>query len=204
MPGAAMAAAGQSKAGGAKSWPVALTKTILHGLSPAFPSQIDRNPTGNEHAPLPLPHLWRAPRERHRQGGPAVRLGPSHPRPRRRAVHRPARPLRVDPGGRRSRQPGVQDRRDAALGMGGADRRQGAAAAGRHRESRTADRRGRDLHQRDRGAGPGRRTADAGVRRSGISRGNAAQVPLPRPAPRPAASNIITRGADHRIRSAAA
>ena len=35
--------------------------------------------------------------------------------------------------------------------------------------------------------GAGRRTADAGVRRAGISRGNAAQIPLPRPAPRAAA-----------------
>jgi aspartyl-tRNA synthetase len=33
----------------------------------------------------------------------------AHPRPRRRAVHRPARPLRADPGGRRSGQPGLQD-----------------------------------------------------------------------------------------------
>ena len=41
--------------------------------------------------------------------------------------------------------PGLQGRRDAALGMGGADRRQGAPAPGRHRESRPADRRGRGL-----------------------------------------------------------
>ncbi len=39
-------------------------------------------------------------------------------------------------------------------------------------------------HPRDRGSGPGRRTADAGVRRAGISRGDQAQVPLPRSAPR--------------------
>ena len=61
------------------------------------------------------------------------------------------------------------------------------APARRHRKSRPADRRGRGLHQRDRGAGPGRRIADAGVRRAGISGGNTAQVPLPRPAPRQAA-----------------
>ena len=36
---------------------------------------------------------------------------------------------------------GVQAGRNAALGMGGADRRQGAQAARRHRESRSADRR---------------------------------------------------------------
>ena len=37
---------------------------------------------------------------------------------------------------------------------------------------------------RDRGAGRGRRAARAGVRRAGLSRGPAPQVPLPRPAPR--------------------
>ena len=81
------------------------------------------------HAPLPLPYLRRAPRQRHRQGRPAVRLVPSHPRPWRPAVHRSARPLRPDPGGGRPRQPGVQGRRDAARRMGGADRRQGAPPA---------------------------------------------------------------------------
>ena len=138
----------------------------------------------NEHAPLPHPYLRRAPRERHRHRGPAVGLVPPHSRPWRRAVHRSARPLRPDPGGGRSRQPGFQGRRDAALGMGGADRRQGAAAAGRHRESRPADRRDRGLYPRDRGFGAGRRIADAGVRRAGISRGNKAQIPFPRPASR--------------------
>ena len=43
------------------------------------------------------------------------------------------------------------------------------------------------LRQRDRGAGAGRRTAAAGVRRAGISRRHPAEVPLPRPAPREAA-----------------
>ena len=81
---------------------------------------------------------------------------------------------------------GLQGGREAALGMGGADRRQGAQAPGRHRQPRAADRRGRGLHQRHRGAGAGRRAADAGVRRPGISRGDPAQVPLPRSASRPA------------------
>ena len=84
---------------------------------------------------------------RHRRDRAAVRLVPSHPRPRRRAVHRSARPLRPDAGAWPTRiQPGVQGRRDAARRMGGADRRQGAPAPGRHREPRTADRRGRGLH----------------------------------------------------------
>ena len=52
---------------------------------------------------------------------------------------------------------------------------------------RPADRRGRGLRPRDRGAGAGRRIADAGVRRPGISRGYPAQIPLPRSAPRAAA-----------------
>ena len=71
--------------------------------------------------------------------------------------------------------------------MGGADRRQGAQASRRHRERGAADRRGRGLYPRDRGARPGRRIADAGVRRPGISGRDPAQVPLPRPAPRQAA-----------------
>ena len=80
------------------------------------------------YASLPLPHLRRAARERHRQGGAPVRLGASRARPRRRAVHRPARPLRADPGGRRPGQPGLQAGGEAARRMGGADRRQGARA----------------------------------------------------------------------------
>ena len=136
------------------------------------------------HAPLSHPYLRRAARSRHRQGGAAVRLVPPHPRPRRRAVHRSARPLRPHPGGGRPRFARVQGGREAARGMGGADRRQGAQAPGRHREPRAADRRGRGLYPRDRGAGAGRRAADAGVRRAGISGGDPAQVPVPRPAPR--------------------
>ena len=71
--------------------------------------------------------------------------------------------------------------------MGGAHRRQSAPATGRHAEPRTADRSGRGLYRRDRGAGPGRRIADAGVRRAGLSGRDQAQIPLPRSAPREAA-----------------
>ena len=46
---------------------------------------------------------------------------------------------------------------------------------------------GRGLYPRDRGARPGRRTADAGVRRAGISGRHPAEIPLPRSAPREAA-----------------
>ena len=88
---------------------------------------------------------------------------------------------------------------DAARRMGGADRRQGAPPPGRHRECRDADRPGRGLYPRRRGAGAGRRTADAGVRRSGISRGNPAQVPLSRSAARPAARQHHEARPDHRF-----
>ena len=108
-------------------------------------SQITHN-AGPVNASLPHPYLRRASRERHRQGRAAFGLVPPHPRPWRRAVHRSARPLRPDPGGGRPRQPGLQGRREAARRMGGADRRQGARAPGRHRESRPADRHGRSLH----------------------------------------------------------
>ena len=57
---------------------------------------------------------------------------------------------------------------------------------------------------RDRGAGAGRRTADAGVRRPGISRGDAAQIPLPRPAPRAAAPQHHEARRRSSIRSAGA
>ncbi len=128
---------------------------------------------------------------------------PSHPRSWRRAVHRSARPLRPGAGGRGPRQPGFQDGRDAALGVGGADRRQGAPAPGRNREPGPADRRGRSLHPRHRDSGPRRRTADAGVRRPGISRGNKAQIPVPRPAPRAPPPKHHDARRHHRLAQAA-
>ena len=140
------------------------------------------------HASLPHPHLRRSARKRHRQGGAAVRLVPPHPRPWRIAVHRPARPLRHHPGGGRSQLALVQGGREAALGMGGADRRQGAQASGRHRESRPADRGHRSLHQRDRSARCRRRTADARIWRSGISGRHPSEISLSRSAPRAAPS----------------
>ena len=124
------------------------------------------------------------PNRLHRQ---AFGLVSPHPRPWRPAVHRPARPLRPDPGGGRPGFAGLRDRRKAALGMGRQGRRPGAGAPRRHREPGPADRRRRGLRHRDRGAGPGGRAAAAGVRRPGLSRGHPAQVPLPRPAPRAAA-----------------
>ena len=52
--------------------------------------------------------------------------------------------------------------------------------------------------------GPAARSADAGVRRPGISRGNPAQIPLPRPAPRPPAPQHHDARRGHRTRSAGA
>ena len=143
--------------------------------------------------------MRRAPRTAHRRNRPALGLVPPHPRPWRRAVHRPARPLRPHAGCRRSRQPGFQGCREAALGMGGADRRQGAQASGRNREPGNADRHDRSLHFRDRGAGTGRRSADAGIRRSGISGRDPAEISLPRSAARAAAQEHHAARAGDRL-----
>ncbi len=72
--------------------------------------------------------------------------------------------------------PAFKDRREAALGMGGADGGQGAPPSRGHRQSGTADRDGRGLCQRHRGAGTGGRAAAAGVRRAGISRGHPPEI----------------------------
>ena len=83
--------------------------------------------------------------------------------------------------------------------MGDPHRRQGAPSPRRHREPRAADRRGRSLCRRDRGARPRRAAADAGFRRAGLSGGDAAQVPLPRPAPREAAQQHHAARASDRL-----
>ena len=84
---------------------------------------------------------------RHRRGGAALRLVPSHPRPRRRAVHRPARPLRPDAGGGRPgfARPSRTPRRCAPNGWCAIDGKVRRRPGG-HREPRAADRRGRGLH----------------------------------------------------------
>ena len=84
-------------------------------------------------------------------------------------------------------------------GMGGAYRREGAQASCRHGKSRSADRRGRGLYQRDRGARARRRAADAGVRGAGISRGDPAQVSFPRSAPRASPPQHHEARRDHRF-----
>src|SRR5487761_2366197 len=78
---------------------IALTKPTPHALFARLTSTLNRQPEQpqNAYASLPLPHLRRPARGRYRQGRSLVRLVPPHPRPRRGAVHRPARSLRADP-----------------------------------------------------------------------------------------------------------
>ena len=78
------------------------------------------------------------------------------------------------------------------------------APSERHRQRRPADRRGRGLHLARSRCWAGGRTADAGVRRSGIPGGDPAQVSLPRPAPRAAARTTSSSAGRSSIRSAAA
>ncbi len=99
----------------------------------------------------------------------------------------------------RRRFRGLQGGGSRALRVGDPHRRPGAPAAGRHRERGAADRRGRGLHHRPRGAGRRRRAADAGLRRPGLPGGDPAQVPLPRPAPREAARQHHAPRGDHRF-----
>ena len=137
---------------------------------------------------------------RYRPDRPPVRLVPPHPRPWRRAVHRPARPLRHDAMRRRSGFAGLQGGREAALRMGGADRRARCASVPPGTENPELPTGAVEVFVTEhRGARPGRRTAAAGLRRPRISRGDAAQVPLPRPAPREAAPEHHEARRDHRF-----
>src|SRR5437899_8622694 len=72
---------------------VALTKPALRVLFRRLSAGLPPISSREEHAPLPHPHLRRAARTRHRRGGADLGLVPPHPRPRRPAVHRSARPL---------------------------------------------------------------------------------------------------------------
>ena len=65
--------------------------------------------------------------------------------------------------------------------------RRGRRAHGRDRQQGPADRRGRNPHRGDRDPDPGAGTAAAGLRRARLSGGDAAEIPLPRSAPRAAA-----------------
>src|SRR5262245_24081536 len=177
---------------------LALTKATPHALFARLISRPKSAP-GYTHASLSLTYLRRASRKRYRLDCAALRLVPSHPRPWRGAFHRSARPLRAHSSRRRSRQQGLQTCRGVAFGMGGADRRQGAPAARRYRESGPADRSGRSVYRRNRGPWSRGRTADAGFRRAGISRGDQAQISLPRSAARASARKHHVARQGHRF-----
>ena len=150
------------------------------GRFPAFPAPLfplvraplaEPNRKGGQfYASLPHAHLRRRRASLGRRGRPAARLVPPHPRPRWPAVHRPARPLRPDPVRGRSGFARLPPGGDAALGIRDPRRRRRPQAPRGHRESRDANRHGRGLCPRDRGARARRRSADAGVRRPAVSR----------------------------------
>ncbi len=132
------------------------------------------------------------------QGGAALGLGAPCARPRRRPVPRPARPLRYHPGDRRRRLAGLCRARDGAGRMGDPHRGPGEGARRVAGEPQARDRRDRGLCHRHECAGRGGRAAAAGVRRDRLSRGDAAHLPLPRPAAREAAPEhdaALERGA---------
>ena len=146
-------------------------------------------PAGRTRGLAPHAHLRRA--DARAQAGhdrDAHGLGASHARPRRRAVHRPARSLRAHAGGvpPRDGRRGAARARASRLGQRVRDRRARARerAARRRGQPRAGDRRDRGGRARAQAAlglrsaaVPGERGAHAG------ERGPAAQVPLPRPAP---------------------
>ena len=95
--------------------------------------------------------------------------------------------------------PAFREAETAALGVRDPGRRKRPQAPRGHRESRDADRPGRGLCPRDRGARARRRSADAGVRRPAVSGGHAAALPLPRSEAREAAPKHHAARADHRL-----
>ncbi len=146
----------QMEIGAVACLPVALTKP---GPACAFPAlrrlaatRIPRDQTCTATAPIPAARSARADIG---QDVAAVRLVPPHPRPRRRAVHRPARPLRPDPGGGRPglARPSRSPRRCARNGWCGSTARCASArTAPRTRTCRPA--RSRSISARSRCSGP--------------------------------------------------
>ncbi len=83
-----------------------------------------------------------------RRDRPPVGLGAPGARPWRRAVRRPARPLRHHPGAGRQRQPGLRRAREGARRMGDPHRRRGEGARRRAGQPEDPDRRDRGLRDR--------------------------------------------------------
>ena len=108
---------------------VALTKRDLACAFRRFRHSRTQS-AANSHAPLPHPHLRRAPRDRHRQGPCGCPAGATASATMAALLfidlrdHYGLTQVVADPD-----IAGVQGRRDAARGMGGADRRQGARSA---------------------------------------------------------------------------
>ena len=122
--------------------------------------------------------------------GSAVRLSGwvhQEARPRRPLVHRPARPLRPDAAGAAPRDAGLRRRRAPARRERHQGGRRGRGPRRLGGEPEPADRRDRGPRPGRRGPVRGRRTADAGLWRSGVSRGHPSGQPLPGPAPRASA-----------------
>ena len=97
------------------------------------------------HASLPHPYLRRPDPRRGWRRRPAFRLVPPHPRSRRLAVHRSARPLRSHPVRRRPGFACLRRGGETALGIRHSCRRQGAQAPAGHRKPRDVDRPRRGL-----------------------------------------------------------
>ncbi len=140
----------------------------------------------DDHASLSHPYLRRPDPRRGWRRRSALRLVPSHPRPRRLAVHRSARPLRPDPMRGRSGFAWVSRSREAAIGIRDPRRRPRPQAPRGHRKPGHADGPHRGLPARDRSAGARRRPAAAGVRRPALSGGHASPVSVPGSAAREA------------------
>ena len=146
-----------------------------------------RSPDRFLHAPLPHAYLRRAAPRACRAGRPPLWLVSPHSRPWRRALRRSARPLRHDADCSGSGLARLQGSRGGSLRVGDPRRWRRPNAAGGHCERQPADRRGGAVRHGTRSAGARGRAAAARLRRTGLSGGHAAHLPLSRSPPRAAA-----------------
>ena len=157
-----------------RSFPWAVPRRQKHFPQLLLPASAFAGTPDLSHARLSHPYLRRASQRGCRQDRPPLGLGASPARSRRAAVHRSPRPLRPDPGRGRPAFAGLQAGREAEAGMGGAHRRRGGRPHARDGQSQPADRRGRGQDQEPRSAVGSEGAAAAGVRRAGLSGGDAA------------------------------